>query len=119
MIGNTLSVPSSGDPLAALIETELRPLARVLARLIACELRLLLIQPTSLPRPNGDGPPCHVCGRPAQAGRRTCRRCRRLAQGRDKRERDEVEAEAAAARAGARGPRAAELANGERRASVF
>jgi hypothetical protein len=41
MIGNTLSVPSSGDPLAALIETELRPLARVLARLIACELRLL------------------------------------------------------------------------------
>jgi hypothetical protein len=36
MIGNTLSVPSSGDPLAALIETELRPLARVLARLIAC-----------------------------------------------------------------------------------
>jgi hypothetical protein len=60
MIGNTLSVPSSDDPLAALIETELRPLARVLARLIASELRLLLIQPTSLPQPNGDGPPCHV-----------------------------------------------------------
>jgi hypothetical protein len=51
-------VPNSGDPLAALIETELRPLARVLARLIATELRVLLIQPTEASQPNGDGPPC-------------------------------------------------------------
>jgi hypothetical protein len=78
-----VAVPASGDPPAQLIETELRPLAKVLARLIASELRLLLIQPSQSAvadtPSNGDGPACDVCGRPAQPGRRVCRRCRRLA----------------------------------------
>jgi hypothetical protein len=39
VFANSLSVPSSGDPLAALIETALRPLAHVLELLIASELR--------------------------------------------------------------------------------
>jgi hypothetical protein len=112
-------VPDSRDPLAALIETELRPLARVLARLIASELRLLLTQPTAEPAAevttsNGDGPACDVCGRPAQPGRRVCRRCRRVA-GRERgREQQARAAEAEAVRSGKRGPRAAELATGVR-----
>jgi hypothetical protein len=110
-------VSDSRDPLAALIETELRPLAKVLARLIASELRVLLIQPTDTDAPttNGTGPACHVCGHPAQEGRRMCRRCRRVAQRESERERQAREAEREAVRSGKRGPRAAELATGARR----
>jgi len=108
------------DPLAALIESELRPLARVLAKLIASELRVLLIQPTvgpaaEGPTANGDRPPCRVCGRPSERGRRRCRRCRRVAGRERQREQQRREAEATAVRNGKRGARAAELATGARR----
>jgi hypothetical protein len=114
-----VAVPASGDPPAQLIETELRPLAKVLARLIASELRLLLIQPSQSAvadtPSNGDGPACDVCGRPAQPGRRVCRRCRRVAGREREREQQARAAEAEAVRSGKRGPRAAELAIGVRR----
>jgi hypothetical protein len=118
VLRETSAVPASGDPLALLIESELRPLAKVLARLIASELRVLLIQPTDSKilesQSNGDGPACRVCGRPAEAGRRVCRRCRKVAGREREREQQARAAEAAAVRSGKRGPRAAELANGVR-----
>jgi hypothetical protein len=104
-------------PLARLIEGELRGLARVLARLTAHELRLLLAEaPEVSPSTSGGGPACRVCGRPAQEGRHVCRRCRRRGQQERDRERQQAQAElAAAAAAGKRGPSAAELAASRRR----
>jgi hypothetical protein len=118
---DTSTVPSSDDPLARAIESELRAIARVLARLVAHELRLLLTDSPEPPQSNGDGPACRVCGRPAQPGRHMCRRCRRAEGLESERERElraarELrEAEREAVRSGARGPRARELASGARR----
>jgi predicted amidophosphoribosyltransferase len=89
-----------------------------LAKLIASELRVLLIQPSQSAiadsPSNGDGPACDVCGRPAQPGRRVCRRCRKVAGREREREQQARQAEQEAVRNGKRGPRAAELANGVR-----